>query len=233
MGCPPCPRRSRPALSPPGFRLHRIAATARCVEMPSRGALGAPGGANHPGAIRHLKEGGGGPSMGNSLESPGARKRERTACRAAALLLFLIAAVMPCARGEAAGEGRCEPTPPDMEGPFYRPGAPERASTGSGLIVRGRILGVPDCRPLPDARIEWWHAGASGEYDDAHRGSLKGNRDGSYRFSTDFPGKYPGRPPHIHFKIFAPGYRDLTTQLYLRGGEKEATFDFVLRPLAR
>jgi protocatechuate 3,4-dioxygenase beta subunit len=118
-----------------------------------------------------------------------------------------------------------------MEGPFYRPGAPESRSTGTGLIVRGRILGAPDCRPLPDARIEWWHASPSGEYDDGHRGSRKGDSAGAYRLSTDYPGKYPGRPQHIHFKTFAPGYRPLTTQLYLRGGEKEVVFDIVLAPL--
>ena len=118
-----------------------------------------------------------------------------------------------------------------MEGPFYRPGAPERTSTGEGLIVSGRVLGAPDCRPLPEGRIEWWHTSPSGRYDDAHRGSMKAGPDGSYRYTTDFPGKYPGRPLHIHFKVFAPGYRPLTTQLYLRGEEKEARFDIVLVPL--
>jgi protocatechuate 3,4-dioxygenase beta subunit len=54
--------------------------------------------------------------------------------------------------------------------------------------------------------------------------------DGSYRFVTDIPGAYPGRPPHIHFKAKAPGFRSLTTQLYLRGGETEVGFDIVLVP---
>ena len=54
--------------------------------------------------------------------------------------------------------------------------------------------------------------------------------EGGYRFSTDSPGVYPGRPPHIHFKAQAPGYRALTTQLYLRGGEPEVEFNIVLIP---
>lgn len=55
--------------------------------------------------------------------------------------------------------------------------------------------------------------------------------NGAYRFSTDFPGVYPGRPPHIHVKAFAPGHRPLTTQLYLRGGQTEADVDIVLVPV--
>jgi len=47
---------------------------------------------------------------------------------------------------------------------------------------------------------------------------------------TDFPGKYPFRPRHIHFKVSAPGFAPLTTQLYLRGGETSVTFDLVLSP---
>ena len=105
-----------------------------------------------------------------------------------------------------------------------------RTSTGSGLTIRGRLLGAPGCRPLPGGVIEWWQTDRRGEYDDAHRGRQNVGPDGSYRFVTDFPGVYPGRPPHIHFKAFAPGYRALTTQLYVRDGEREVGFDIVLVP---
>ncbi|MGB6410929.1 MAG: hypothetical protein WBF16_06985 [Candidatus Deferrimicrobiaceae bacterium] len=124
----------------------------------------------------------------------------------------------------------CTPTRADAEGPFYVPGAPIRTSTGSGLVIRGRLLGAPDCRPLSGGGIEWWQTGRRGRYDDEHRGSQTVDSDGTYRFSTDFPGAYPGRPPHIHFKANAPGYRSLTTQLYLRGEEAEVGFDIVLVP---
>jgi protocatechuate 3,4-dioxygenase beta subunit len=149
------------------------------------------------------------------------------------LLLSFCIAISPLLFGgvEALAEPRCEPTRADIEGPFYKPGAPERTSTGEALVVSGRLLGAPDCRPLPGGRIEWWHADPSGNYDDAHRGSLKANADGTYRYSTDVPGKYPGRPLHIHVKAFADGYKPLTTQLYLRGGEKQVVYDIVLAPL--
>lgn len=146
--------------------------------------------------------------------------------------LVLCLAVFPLLfdGDETVAQPRCEPTRADSEGPFYKPGVPERTSTGEGLAVSGRLLGAPDCRPLPGGRIEWWHADPSGNYDDAHRGSMKVNADGTYRYTTDYPGKYPGRPPHIHVKAIATGYKPLTTQLYLRGGEKQAVFDIVLEP---
>lgn len=152
--------------------------------------------------------------------------------RPGALIFILCLAISPLlyGGGDAWAELKCEPTPSDSEGPFYKPGAPERTSTGEGLVVSGRLLGAPDCRPLSGGRIEWWHAGASGRYDDAHRGSQTVRADGTYSYTTDIPGKYPWRPLHIHIKAFASGYRPLTTQLYFRSGEKKIVFDIVLGP---
>jgi len=138
--------------------------------------------------------------------------------------LFLVLAV-----GASAGaQSRCSPTPPDMEGPFYKSGAPLREGTGSGLAVSGNVKAAPACSPIKGARVEWWQANPRGNYDDDHRGSLLTADDGSYRFDTDFPPSYSGRPSHIHVKAYAAGYRPLTTQLYLKGGERAVTFDLVL-----
>lgn len=146
------------------------------------------------------------------------------------VLLGLLLVLFPGIRMESLAEAPCTPTRADSEGPFYVPGAPLTTSTGSGLTVAGRVLGAPDCRPVPGARVEWWQTDRSGRYGDEHRGSQAADSDGNYRFTTDFPGEYPGRPPHIHFKASAPGYRPLTTQLYLRGGEREVYFPIVLAP---
>lgn len=155
----------------------------------------------------------------------------------AGIALLLLASLSPVAGvalpGAYSGKTSCEPTPSDMEGPFYLPGAPERRATGEGLAVSGRLLSSAGCRPLPGGRIEWWHAAPSGEYDDAHRGTTKSGGEGEYRFSTDPPGKYPGRPLHIHLKASAPGHRPLTTQLYLKGGESRVGLDLVLEPVRR
>jgi protocatechuate 3,4-dioxygenase beta subunit len=45
---------------------------------------------------------------------------------------------------------------------------------------------------------------------------MKKRQTGGYKFVTDFPGIYPGRPPHIHFKIKAKGFSPLTNQPYLK-----------------
>jgi len=130
----------------------------------------------------------------------------------------------------ALAQGSCTPTPPDSEGPFYTPRAPERVQTGRGLVVQGAVRSAASCSPIPGARIERWQANLEGSYDDAHRASMRSGDRGQYRFETDFPRRYFGRPPHIHFKVFAPAHRPLTTQLYLRPGQTEATFDLVLIP---
>jgi protocatechuate 3,4-dioxygenase beta subunit len=131
-------------------------------------------------------------------------------------------------QAQAAQPG-CRPTAPDAEGPFYKPNAPERASIGHGLVVAGTVRTAGSCAPIPRARIEWWQANPQGEYDDAHRASQNADGEGGYRFETSFPGVYPGRPPHLHVKVVAPGHRTLTTQLYPKPGQTEVSFDFVLR----
>lgn len=125
-------------------------------------------------------------------------------------------------------QGTCAPTRPDMEGPFYKPDAPRREATGKGLSVTGAVKSAGSCAPLPNARVEWWQANPRGEYDDAHRGTMVAGEGGQYRFETNFPPPYSGRSSHIHFKVFAPGYRALTTQLYPRAGQTAVTFDLVL-----
>jgi protocatechuate 3,4-dioxygenase beta subunit len=128
----------------------------------------------------------------------------------------------------SAGQPGCAPTRPDSLGPFYVPGAPDRSRTGSGLVVSG-IVRATDCRPVGGAIIEWWSANPQGEYDEAHRARQRAGTDGSYRYETDFPGRYPGRPPHLHLKVTAPGHRPLVTQLYPEAGQTPLAVDLVLR----
>jgi protocatechuate 3,4-dioxygenase beta subunit len=133
-----------------------------------------------------------------------------------------------CVAVSAPAQPRCAPTAPDMEGPFYKPGAPLREVTGGGLTVSGTIKTAATCTPIKGVRVEWWQANPRGDYDDAHRGSLLTGDGGAYRFETDFPPPYSGRPSHIHVKALAAGYGPLTTQLYLKGGERAVIFDLVL-----
>lgn len=135
---------------------------------------------------------------------------------------------------------RCIPTVDNVRGPFYRKGAPFRTSLcpadepGEPLIVSGRVVGLPDCRPLAGAILDVWQANAKGLYsnmlglgdpDDPKtfllRGRMRTDHEGWYRFETVLPGHYPlwllTRPRHIHFIVTYPGYVPLITQLFFEG----------------
>ena len=138
------------------------------------------------------------------------------------VLVLLAAALAPAA------QTGCVPTRPDAEGPFYKANAAERSRTGKGFVVAGIVKSASDCAPLADARIEWWAANSKGEYDDEHRATQKTEKEGRYRYETDFPAPYPGRPLHLHVRVTAHGHRVLVTQIYPKAGQASLTFDFVL-----
>jgi protocatechuate 3,4-dioxygenase beta subunit len=115
-----------------------------------------------------------------------------------------------------------------MLGPFYEPGAPVRTSVGSGYVLSGTVLGAEECKPIPNARIEFWLANPKGDYDDAHRATVFADQRGRYRFESNVPVSYGGRPPHIHVRVRAPDYEELVTQHYPQRGQRKANFNLVL-----
>ena len=144
----------------------------------------------------------------------------------------------------------CDPTAANVEGPFFRPGAPERAvladasTRGQPLVISGRVLGAT-CAALAGARLEVWQADAAGGYDLRgwrQRGTLHTAADGTWRVDTIVPGRYLDgdryRPAHVHVKLAAPGHRPLTTQLYFEGdpyhdGDRFIVDSLVMRPRVR
>lgn len=130
----------------------------------------------------------------------------------------------------SAAQPQCTPTRPDSLGPFYEPDAPERNKTGQGLVISGMVRSASDCEPIVGAQIEWWSTNPRGRYDDEHRATQKVNEQGRYRYETDFPNRYPGRPPHLHVRVTAPGHQALITQIYPRPEQTKLKFDFVLVP---
>ena len=54
--------------------------------------------------------------------------------------------------------------------------------------------------------------------------------DGAFAFRTIRPVAYPGRTPHIHVLVRAPGQRELVTQLYVDGEPGNAR-DFLFNRL--
>ena len=147
-------------------------------------------------------------------------------------------------------------TPRQTEGPFYPITLP--LDTDNDLIVvdagltpaagtithlTGRVLDQRGA-PVRNAQVEIWQCDARGVY--LHPGSDRaGQRDanfqgfgrfltgtsGEYYFRTIKPVPYPGRTPHIHFKIRRGGQTLLTTQCYVDGEPLNAR-DGVLRGIS-
>jgi protocatechuate 3,4-dioxygenase beta subunit len=126
----------------------------------------------------------------------------------------------------------CPPTKSDSKGPFYEPDAPVRSSVGKGYVLTGRVKSGKDCSPVSNAKIELWLANPQGIYDDQHRAIVFSNESGAYRFESNFPPKYSFRPPHIHMRITAEGFKPLVTQHYPEKGTSGTDFDLVLVPNA-
>lgn len=144
---------------------------------------------------------------------------------ALAVTLLALALALP-----ARAATNCSPTAADMLGPFYVAGAPARNETGAGLVVSGVVRSTRECRPLAGAKVEWWSANPRGDYDDAHRATQVTDAEGRFRYVTDMPGKYPGRPVHVHVKVTASGHKVLVTQVYPKPSQAVIASDFVLQP---
>ncbi|SFB38353.1 Protocatechuate 3,4-dioxygenase beta subunit [Amycolatopsis marina] len=119
-----------------------------------------------------------------------------------------------------------DPTPPQTEGPYFKPNSPARRSLlepgihGTVLTVTGRIFAARTCLPLERVLLDFWQCDASGVYDNRGyrlRGHQYTNPNGDFSLTTIWPGLYPGRTRHIHVKVQAPYQRILTTQLYFPG----------------
>lgn len=131
--------------------------------------------------------------------------------------------------------GVCVLFPQAMEGPYYfdpklvRPDITE-GRPGLPLTMSFRVVELTSCKPVAGARVDVWHADASGVYSgypgqgDARNVSTRGqtylrgtqttDADGRATFRTVYPGWYPGRTPHIHVKVFLDERTVLTGQAY-------------------
>jgi protocatechuate 3,4-dioxygenase beta subunit len=151
-------------------------------------------------------------------------------------------------------------TPRQTAGPFYPVKFPPdtdsdlvvlrgSAARAEGVVthVAGRVLGL-DGKPIPDATVEIWQCDARGRYlhpddtggprDSAFQGYGRtvSGPDGAYRFRTIRPVPYPGRTPHIHFAVQAPGRRGLVTQMYVAGeplNERDGLYRSIRDPRQR
>jgi protocatechuate 3,4-dioxygenase beta subunit len=133
-------------------------------------------------------------------------------------------------------------TPAQTEGPFYPDKLP--LDTDNDLLIindgitpavgeithlSGRILDSKG-DPVRNALVEIWQVDGNGAYihskdsqKEKHDKNFQGfgrfltGSTGEYYFRTIKPVKYPGRCPHIHYKILKRGKELLTTQCYVKG----------------
>lgn len=129
-----------------------------------------------------------------------------------------------------AGSETCAPTEPDMLGPYYKSGAPVRPGVGTGYVLSGVVRSSRDCSAIRGAQVEFWLTGPEGRYNDRYRATVHADNKGAYRFESNVPHPYGGRPPHIHILATAPGFKPLVTQHYPEKGRSASTFDLVLIP---
>src|SRR3954447_7432098 len=152
-------------------------------------------------------------------------------------------------------------TPAQTEGPFYPDKFPldtdndliiindsTTPAVGEVTYLSGRIL---DARgnPLRNALVEIWQVDNNGSYihskdryHDKRDGNFQGygrfltGSSGEYHFRTIKPVLYPGRTPHIHFKVGKGEKELLTTQCYVKGdphNEKDGIYRGIRDPKAR
>lgn len=89
-----------------------------------------------------------------------------------------------------------DPTPPQTEGPYFKPNSPQRTSLvnpgtpGTRLTVTGHAYGL-DCQPLTGVLLDFWQADVNGRYDNAgfgFRGHQFTTAQGTFTLSTIVPG---------------------------------------------
>ncbi len=161
----------------------------------------------------------------------------------AASVVHPLFAQTPSATPVALAPG-CIVQPQQTEGPYFveeqlnRPDI--RTDPGTGAAKPGAPLDLAfrvsevaadgTCRPLAGAQVDVWHCDAAGVYSDVRDNSfntvgqkfLRGHQvtdaAGAVRFVTIYPGWYPGRAVHIHFKVRTnpggTGGYEFTSQLY-------------------
>jgi protocatechuate 3,4-dioxygenase beta subunit len=133
----------------------------------------------------------------------------------------------------------CVVVPELTEGPYYVDEKIERSDiridSADGVAVEGALLRLDwivsqvdgsACIPLEGVLVDVWHCDALGNYSDVQgevghdylRGYVHTDASGKASILTIYPGWYPGRAVHIHFKIRtdpseASGF-EFTSQLF-------------------
>tara|TARA_Y100000589_G_C27132039_1_gene620993 strand:- start:269 stop:1261 length:993 start_codon:yes stop_codon:yes gene_type:complete len=125
--------------------------------------------------------------------------------------------------------GGCSLIPSEIAGPFpldlseneffFRQDISEDLQ-GTTVIQKLRIVGLENCFPMPNIRVNIWCCDLNGDY--SGYGELEGltyqrgyqitDDNGEVEFRYVFPGWYPGRVVHMHFQVFVSTQYSVVSQ---------------------
>lgn len=146
----------------------------------------------------------------------------------------------------------CVVRPQQTEGPYFVDDRLNRSDIRSNpadgavkegvplrLVFQVSQVGGTACTPLSGAMVDVWHCDAQGVYSDVQdrsfdtrgqqflRGYQVTDANGMAEFLTIYPGWYPGRTVHIHFKIRSAATQaayEFTSQLYFDDAVSDRVF---------
>lgn len=164
--------------------------------------------------------------------------------------LLGVASILPSGglmAGEAGADGACVLIPSETAGPFpldltansfyFRQDIREDRS-GVTFTVRLRVLGLNNCLPMANVRVNIWHCDKDGVYSGytGQQGGLNTtgltflrgyqitDANGEVEFTTIFPGWYTGRVCHIHFQVYVSSSYAAISQLTFPVAAKQAIY---------
>ena len=106
-------------------------------------------------------------------------------------------------------------------------------AAGQGYILSGTVRAAASRRPVRQARIEVWPAGAKGQYGEAPRTTVWSEASGKYRVEGICPPQdHPGATA-ICLRVSAPGFMTLVTEYHPGSGPAAPDFDLVLAPAGK
>lgn len=154
-------------------------------------------------------------------------RRELVALFGASAVAAMVHRLDAQALSASSGSTGCVVRPAQGEGPYFvdeellrsdvrsdpRTGSVKQGAPLELTLSVSRMTGAGACAPLAGALVDIWQCDAVGVYSDAQdrsfntrgqqflRGYQVTDASGHVRFTTIYPGWYPGRAVHIHFKI--------------------------------
>ncbi|HEY4645381.1 MAG TPA: hypothetical protein VIH25_03775 [Steroidobacteraceae bacterium] len=139
--------------------------------------------------------------------------------------------------GGGSGSLSCVVTPSATEGPYFVDEGLNRSALTSGTTRVQVLDGLPlalqvgvyrvssgACSVIEGAQVDVWHCDTAGVYSDVAaqntvgqtflRGYQLTDSAGAASFATIYPGFYPGRTTHIHFKVRSGNF-EFTSQWFM------------------